>query len=145
MTALKKIHRTDLIFFHITEFLEDFVIISHKFFFYLFKFPAIRHCGNHLSEFFFLALQHPVHVFDWHLQEETEDGQNNLEFTMYVTCLKSPFFFRKGKQHHLEPQNLICSESPCRRLNASRMFLELRVLLNSYNKIIFRLAYRSMW
>lgn len=102
MTALKKMHRIDFILlFYITEFLEDFVIISHMGF-YLFKFPAIGHCGNHLSEFLFLALQHPVHMFDWHLQEEIKDAQYSMECTMYVTCLKLPLFLRNDKQHHLE-------------------------------------------
>jgi len=53
-----------------------------------------------------------------------------MEFTMFVICLKLPFFFRHGKQHHLEhlafikkkKRNLICSESSCRRLNASWIF-----------------------
>lgn len=73
----------DFIFLsHTTEFLEGSVMISHVGFFYLLKFPAIRHCGNHLSEFLFLALQHPVHMFDWHLQEEREDAQCTMEFTV---------------------------------------------------------------
>lgn len=71
--------------------------------FYLFKFPAIGHCGNHLSEFLFLTLQHSVYMFDWHLQEEIKDAQQGMEFVMFVTCLKLDLLSRDGKQHYFEP------------------------------------------
>lgn len=35
---------------------------------YLFKLPAVRHGGHHLSELLLLALQHPVNMLYWNLR-----------------------------------------------------------------------------